>query len=294
MTSENVATIGFFDGLHKGHQEIIKKTVQIAEKKNLPSMAITFNQHPSSVLESQNTCLLIRPTEKIKQLKKFGVDQVVVMEFNKEFARLSPQAFIKKVLLPLHVCHVVVGENFRFGRERQGDLKFLASYGKRHGIDLTIQPLLRAGTEKISSSRIRSLLRQGRLEGVSEMLGRFPTFTGQVVRGMARGKRLGFPSANLQLDEELCLPKIGVYGGYVRINGRKKKCLINWGYAPTFKERRRPVLEVYCLDLNQDLYSKQLEVELRLRLRDEISFSSEEALVKQLRKDAQKVKDMLR
>lgn len=294
MTSGNVATIGFFDGLHKGHQEIIKKTVQIAKKKSLSSMAITFDQHPSSVLKSQNTCLLIRPTEKIKQLKKLGVDQVVVMEFNKEFAHLSPQAFIEKVLLPLHVYHVVVGENFRFGRERQGDLKFLESYGKEHGIDLTVQPLLRAGTEKISSSRIRSLLKQGRIKKVSEMLGRFPTFKGSVVQGRARGKKLGFPSANIQLDEELCLPKIGVYGGYVKKGDKRKKCLINWGYAPTFKERRRPVLEAHCLDLNQDLYSKQLEVELRLRLRDEISFSSEEALVKQLRKDAKKVKDMLR
>lgn len=303
MSGGSVATIGIFDGLHKGHKAIIKKTVQIAKQKRLASIAITFDRHPSSTLKSQHTRLLIGSYEKIKQIKKLGINQVIVIEFDRQFSQLSPRQFVDKVLLPLNVSHIVVGEKFRFGRDRRGDLKFLASYGRRHGIDLTIQPLLRAGPsvrtgragrEKISSSRIRSLLKQGKIKEVSEMLGRFPTFKGHVVPGKARGKRLGFPSANLRLDEMLCLPKIGVYGGYVKVDSKRKKCLINWGYAPTFGKRDRPVLEVHCLDLDQDLYNKQVEVEIRLHLRGEISFSNKEALARQLKRDAKKVKDMLR
>lgn len=295
MAAKSVVTIGIFDGLHEGHQAVIKKAVQIGRRKHLTSIAITFDRHPLSVLKpAQHICLLTTPAEKISRIRKLGIDQIMLIEFDEDFAHLSPKDFFDQVLLPLNVQHIVVGEEFRFGQGRSGDVRFLENYGRKHGVCLTIQPLLQIGREKISSSRIRSLLKEGKVKEVAEMLGRFPIYRGRVVPGEARGKRIGFPSANIELNKNLCMPKIGVYAGYLKIDGQRKKSLLSWGYAPTFGKRKEPILEAHCLDSCQDLYSKEVEVELKWRLRREISFPNEEALAKQLKKDAKKAQDMLR
>jgi riboflavin kinase/FMN adenylyltransferase len=291
----SVVTIGIFDGVHKGHQATIEKTVSLAKDKGLRSVALTFDRHPLETLKpEEKPDLLTSLEEKISLMKKLGIDHVVVLEFTKEFSQLSAEEFLKRILIPLNVKAIVVGEGFHFGSRRAGDTELLEEYGKKHRIKVSIQPLIRTGAQKISSSQIRRLLKEGDIDRASKMLGRFPTVKGVVIHGDKRGRALGFPSINIHSAKGICLPKVGVYAGLISFDKKKRMSAINLGYAPTFGGRKEICLEAYILDFEEELYGKEVEVEFRARLRDEIPFPDAKSLAEQLRKDAQKVRHMIR
>lgn len=294
MARETVVTIGMFDGVHRGHQAVIRKAIESAKAARLTTVAVTFDRLPSGVVRGSEPALLTTMDEKIRLLKKLGVDQVLVFEFNDKFARLSAGEFIEKVLAPLNPGYVVVGEEFRFGRARGGDVDLLKEYGAGRGWEVLVQPLLALDGKKVSSSAIRSALKAGRVEDARIMLGRRPTFPGLVVEGTGRGRGLGFPTANIEVEPDVLMPRTGVYAGYLRHARSFKACTINWGYAPTFGDRRKPVFEAHCLEGATDLRGKHVEVELEVRLRDEKTFPDRGSLVQQLRADAHKARDMLR
>lgn len=291
----SVVTIGIFDGVHKGHQEIIKRAVAIAKERGLKSIALTFDRHPLETLKPEEKPDLLTPLpEKISLIKKLGIDHIVVLEFDKEFSQLSPEEFLRRSLLPLDVKEIIVGEGFRFGQGRTGDTRFLEEYGKKNNINVSIQELIQIGGQKAGSSLIRRLLREGDIDKVSEMLSRFPTVRGVVVHGDKRGRALGFPSVNIHPSKGTCLPKVGVYAGLVSFDKSRKRSAINIGYAPTFGGRKEICLEAYILDFTGELYGKEVEIEFRARLRDEIAFPDAKSLAEQIVKDAQKVRDMIR
>lgn len=285
---KSFVTIGQFDGIHLGHQVIIGAVVKEARRCGGWGIVVTFDKLPEAVLSPETAPrLLTPPAEKTRLLKGLGVDKVLILHFTPEFAACSARRFLDETILPLNVGELIVGEDFRFGRGRKGDISYLTKYADRHGFAVRTVPLLTVGGVKAGSSRIRNLLAAGDIEAARAMLGRYPSYSGRVVPGDGRGREIGFPTANLMLDKNVCLPEEGVYAGVAVTGGARFVCLVNLGLAPTFGPRRAPLMEAHLLGYKGDLYGRVLEVEIRHRLRDELVFPDTEALLAQLAKDAQ-------
>lgn len=282
-----VATIGSFDGLHLGHQEIIKKTVAEARKKNEPSLVITFDQHPRAFLRPWEPLgLLTTLEEKVKLIEKFAVDYVLILRFE-QIATLTPEQFCSHILhKEAKVCHLFVGENFRFGAKAKGTTSTLVNCGQRQGFAVEVIPLKKINGSPVSSSLIRKLLKKGEVEKIKSLLGRYHQLSGIVVEGDKRGKLLGFPTANIQAEPQLCLPKAGIYIGYTIINNKTHPSVINCGFKPTFG--RHPFqCETYIFNFNRNLYGQKITIQLLKFIRTEQKFSSVEKLVDQIKKDVE-------
>ncbi len=288
-------TIGLFDGVHLGHQYIIRRVVEVSTRDHLRSIAVTFDRHPSEILSKENNPKLITQTEvKTTLIKEMGIEQIELIEFNREFAELDPQKFLEVFLLPLNVSELIVGEDFMFGHNRKGDMAFLDKYASINNIKLVSIALQRINGEKISSSRIRQLIVQGNIELAAKYLGRYPLYTGQVVRGESRASSFGYPTANIELHNNLCLPKSGVYAGEVTASNFTRPCLINIGYAPTYGDRDEKVFEVHILDYKNELYGQKLNVTIKKMIREEKRFADEKSLVNQISKDVKLLRNMIR
>lgn len=269
----SVIAIGNFDGLHLGHQALLQKTIQIAKKAGRPSIAYTFTPHPRKALR------LMSDAQKAEYLKDFGVDQVIFQAFTPEFASLSPADFIQKVLIDqLQATHVVVGPNFAFGTKASGNTEMLQADGRF--ITHIVEPVWVSG-EICSSSLIREAIKQGDLEQAKVLLGRPYSLTGKVVKGAGRGRQLGFPTANLDVEQEV-LPPLGVYATYSKTLG---KGATNIGKQPTFGATNPVHIETHFLDFNGSLYDKKIEIFFERKIRDEKKFDSIEALKKQIKQD---------
>lgn len=291
--SESTVTIGVFDGVHRGHQEIISECVREARRRGIPSVVLTFERNPREVVSGECPCVITAPQRKITILEDLGVDFTISVRFNRRFASMEPDRFCRLILEGhLGAREVCVGENFHFGSGGEGDVALLARQGEVLGFQVDVVTLISVGGETLSSTLIRRLIGEGRVGEVSSGLGRPYAVTGRVVKGHSRGKRMGFPTANLSLVRDFCVPANGVYAGMAILGETGYRCAINIGSNPTFGDEE-VALEVFMIDFDGDIYGESLEVEFRHRLRPEIAFKGEKELARQIEKDVEAARSFL-
>ncbi|HEX2823048.1 MAG TPA: bifunctional riboflavin kinase/FAD synthetase [Streptosporangiaceae bacterium] len=288
-----VATIGEFDGVHRGHQRIVERAGEIARAENLPVVVITFDPHPDEVIRpGSHPPLLTTSRRRAELLAQLGADAVLVLPFSLEFSRLSPDEFVRVVLSErLHAAVVVVGENFRFGHKAAGDVPLLAQLGEKYDFTAEGVPLLVMDGVTVSSTYIRECLAAGDVAAAAHVLGRPHRVEGIVVRGHMRGRGLGFPTANLETPPHTATPADGVYAGWLTSLDLDGSEISRWpaaisvGTNPTFGAGDRTV-EAYALDRDDlDLYGAHAAIDFTARLRGTERFDSVEALITQMRQD---------
>ncbi|GAA4237051.1 riboflavin kinase/FMN adenylyltransferase [Streptosporangium album] len=292
----SVITIGVFDGVHLGHQQMVARAVEMAEELGLLSVVVTFDPHPEEVVRpGTHPPRLTTARHRTELLAQLGVDAVCVLPFTLEFSRMSPDEFVQTVLVDrLHAGGVVVGENFRFGHKAAGDVETLQTLGEKYDFVAEAVPLVSNG-ETISSTLIRERLAAGDMEAVATALGRPHRVEGVVVRGYQRGRRLGFPTANVEPPDFTAIPADGVYAGWLQgistgnlpavYGGERWPAAISVGTNPTFEGVPRTV-EAYALDRDDlDLYGAHMAVDFGPRLRGNVKFDSIEALIRQMHAD---------
>jgi|SRR5690625_79455 len=290
---ETIAAIGFFDGLHKGHQQVIMEAVNQAQEQQKESAVISFHPHPSVVLNSpKDPVQYITPiNEKEELIRTMGVDRLYIITFNKELSLLSPQVFIEQFIHRLHINHLVAGFDFTFGHKGAGNMDNIHSIGNKELSTTVIKPV-KHENEKVSSTRIRHQLKEGQVAEVGRLLGRPYETKGIVIEGDKRGHTLGFPTANLQIDEEKLLPKQGVYAVKVLYNGITYDGMANLGVKPTFvTDELKPQVEVYIFDFDKNIYGQELIVHWYQYIRDEKKFSGLDEIIAQLKKDEKTVRN---
>jgi len=321
VKTPTVVALGNFDGVHPGHQTVIKpvwlaaqqfQTTHAAESGTesgaiapIPTV-VTFHPHPREFFTGKRRDLLTPLEEKVAQLQRLGIQQLVRLPFDHALSCLSPEAFVEQILVRSLVAQAIsVGENFCFGHQRAGTAEDLRAIAARYGIPVHIAPMYRLDGERVSSSTIRNCLQQGLVETAAWLLGRPYTLVGKVVKGQQLGRSLGFPTANLRLPEEKFLPRLGVYAvrvcvqdqaasGIPTLNptGQSQPGVMNLGYRPTVDGSQRQV-EVHLLDWAGDLYGKALVVSLEKFLRAEQKFDSLDALKAQIQQDCDQARSLL-
>jgi len=288
-------TIGSFDGVHLGHQSLVLSMVTHANTAGLPSVVLTFYPHPSAVLRGRRPTFYINsPEEKAILLGDLGVDYVITQRFDHKLSQVSADAFLDMLQIHTGFSHFWVGEDFALGHEREGDHHFLETASANRKFQLHFVPPILLGEEVVSSTRIRQALRAGDVASVATYLGRTFTILGEVVAGSNRGKRLGFPTANLRVLEERAYPRSGVYACIAEVVGRHWPAVTNIGVRPTFEETQGvDTIETHLLDFNHDLYRQEMRLAFIDRLRDEQRFSSPEALIAQIQTDIRRAREIL-
>jgi riboflavin kinase/FMN adenylyltransferase len=295
--TKSVITIGNFDGVHIGHQALFHETIARADAIGGTSIAMTFEPHPIRLLKGGSPPPLITLHEqKIELISRSGLDLLICVPFTHAFAAIGAKTFVEEILIKkIGMTAMVVGEDYSYGRNREGNLKMLQTDAVRLGFTVVVVPGIPFSgetTERISSTRIRELVMDGELSASQKMLGRHYQVRGTVVRGRNRGgKLLGFPTANINLQDAL-RPKNGVYAVTVECLNRLFKGVVNIGYSPTFEDHQFTV-EVHLLDFDGDLYGKKIRVNFVQRIRDEKKFSGIEALANQIRKDIDEARELI-
>ncbi len=290
-----VLAIGVFDGLHRGHQQLIKKVIARARKTRGTAMVMTFWPHPVHVLKPEiRLPLLVSLEHRLKLFENLGVDVCVVVPFTLQFSQLSPKEFIENYLVrKLKPVEVFVGYDFRFGHARSGGLDLFQQEGEEFGFKVNIFDAVKGGRHIISSTRIRELISCGDLHKASRLLGRSVSLMGTVCRGDARGKKLGFPTANINLTCEV-IPPCGVYAVRVILSKKKFYGMANIGRRPSFhKEDGRINIEVHIFNFHQKIYGQEIIVEFFKKIRDERMFNSKDQLIEQLKRDEKKARKLL-
>ncbi|WP_028983023.1 bifunctional riboflavin kinase/FAD synthetase [Sporolactobacillus terrae] len=286
---EKVIALGYFDGVHLGHQKVIKTAVQIAEEKGMEAAVMTFYPHPSVVLrpDSKREAELTPNAAKAELFEQLGVNTVYFVKFDRILSQLSPQNFVDEYLIRLHAKHVVAGYDFTFGRKAMGNMDNIGEYSRSMFSYTTVAKVELFG-EKISSTRIRSLImKKGAVEEASELLRRPYQTTGTVVHGDQRGRTLGFPTANVEKDAAYLIPANGIYIVQLIVNGKALNGVCSVGLRPTFYSHEAAIqtVEVHVLDFNGDLYDQKVGIKWYRRLRPELKFNSADDLIKQMEKD---------
>jgi riboflavin kinase/FMN adenylyltransferase len=279
-------TIGNFDGVHLGHIPILKKIIEEAHGENRKALVITFDPHPKKVLHPDISPFYLITTleEKIKLLEDLGIDGVILIPFNLEFSKISAEAFVNQILWDkLHIRKIFVGHDYSFGKNKVGNVTFLAGKGKILGYAVDVFNAVKYGDETISSTRLRYAILNGNVKMAMRLLGRPYNVSGVVIPGKSRGSTLGIPTANIKPDKEL-IPTEGVYAVIVHIEDNRFQGVLNIGFNPTFCDNERSV-EVFILDFSGNIYGKRLNVVFIDRLRDEVKFDTPEQLVEQIKKD---------
>ncbi len=290
--SNCVAALGNFDGIHQGHAEILKKLREIQQEKSLPSSAVvSFYPHPVQVLRKFEVRQLTTLREKVRILKENGIDRLHLLHFSERLSNLSAQDFIDKILMTsCAVDTLVVGPDAAVGKGREGDVAFLQKVLHERGKELVVVDPLLFGGQKIGSREIRKCIERGEVDQARSLLGRPYLLEGRIVPGSARGRALGFPTANMSYRKQL-LPLRGVYATRLWSEGRAFPALTNIGFRPTFEDVQRIHVETYLIDQSIDLYSKRVELEFFSRLREERKFDSKEDLLFQIERDLKRAKD---
>ncbi|AXF55095.1 riboflavin biosynthesis protein RibF [Salicibibacter kimchii] len=284
-----VLALGYFDGVHEGHQKVIRTAISEAEKKGVEAAVLTFHPHPRTVLskhyEGDEYPELTPLPIKEARVRELGVDRFFIVTFDTTLSSLSPQQFVDGYILPLHVIHAVAGFDFSYGQYGKGNMETLPSHA-RGEFETTAVTKWERGGEKVSSTRIRQHIESGELEQANALLKRPHSVHGEVVKGDKRGREIGFPTANIALDSPYVLPPVGVFCAYVQIDGMDYPAVCSFGYRPTFHEQQtEPLIEAHLLSFHDDIYGKRVEMKWLKMLRPEVKFDSADALITQMEED---------
>lgn len=283
-----VLALGFFDGVHKGHQQVILEAKRQAEKHNAKLAVMSFNHHPSIVfqkLDAETMRYLSIMDRKIELMENLGVDYFYVIEFTYDFGTLKPQEFVDQYIVGLHAKAVVAGFDYTYGPKTIADMAHLPQYAKNRFAIVEVSPQVSENKEKISSTRIREALDTGDLAKANSMLGYTYQFGGHVMHGDARGRELGFPTANIKVQKNVRLPKTGVYVVSIRVQGEWYQGMASIGYNITFEKDREKTVEVNIFDFDKMIYGEKVTVRWHHYLRDEVKFTGIEGLIEQLDQD---------
>ena len=292
-----VITIGNFDGVHIGHQALFHEVIEKADAMDGTSIVMTFEPHPVRVLKQNGHPPLITLYEqKVELIESSGIDVLICVPFTLEFAAISAKTFVEDILLTrIGMKAIVVGKDYTFGKGRKGDIKLLQTYANTLGFEVIVADwilTLNKSPDRISSTRTRELVMAGKVDEAQKLLGRYYQIRGVVTTGRNRGGRLlGFPTANIILQDELC-PKTGVYAVTVECGGNRHQGVANIGYCPTFGDQVFSV-EVHILDFNENIYNQKIRVNFIQRIRDEKKFSNISELSDQIKKDIIKTRNIL-
>ena len=293
----SAVSIGKFDGVHAGHRAVITELMTIAAREQLAAVVVTFDRHPLALLSpTQCPSTLVSPEQKLKLIAETGVEATLLLEFNRALASLPPREFIERVLVSaLHARFVLVGRDFRFGARGIGDVTLLRELGEEFGYSVgLIDDVKFDGERRVSSTWIRELLSAGEVTAAGELLGHLPTVRGQVVHGAARGRELGFPTANLSADSEGLIPADGVYAGWLTDAQKRYPAAISVGNNPTFDGVAQKQVEAYVLDeTDLDLYDHVVDVSFVERIRGMVAYSGVDPLIEQIRDDVERVRSIV-
>ncbi len=286
-----VIALGTFDGLHLGHTDVINMARDYAERSGLKLAVFTFSNHPLALIRPDLVPVrIISAEEKIKLLESFGVDYLINIPFTEDFAALSPDEFLDRLACFNYRC-LVVGENFTYGFLGSGKTETLERSGRKNGFDVIVRPLVKMNGNVVSSTGIRNLIQAGHIEYANRMLGRAYSITGKIVHGEQRGRKLGFPTANIELlHGEMAVPAPGVYAVTASIEGSIYEGMGNIGNNPTFNDVEHARLEVNLFNCSGDLYGKTMSVQFHKYIRAEKKFSGVEELCRQIEEDKKAIK----
>lgn len=273
--------LGYFDSLHVGHLTLIRKSMNLGKKVGV----LTMDPNPSSFFV--NDVKEINSIEdKIEILEKAGVDYLIILETDRELLNISAERFVKDILIPLGVKNVVCGFDYHFGKDKQGDPDMLSYYEE---FDTYVCDPIVDNEEKVSTTLIKSLLKEGNIKRVNKLLTRQYQIKGKVIHGNSLGSKIGYPTANIELDDTKLYPKVGVYSGYVKVDGKEYLSMINIGTHPTINQLNKEIVEVHIINQNIDLYDKEITLIFKDFIRNEKKFNSLEELINQLNLDKEKI-----
>jgi riboflavin kinase/FMN adenylyltransferase len=289
-------TVGSFDGVHLGHQELLENLTAGAHSVGAPAVVLTFDPHPASVLRpNKSPPFLTTLKERVELLNALGIDLVITHPFNRKVASQSAEDFLIRLKKHLGFKHFWVGHDFAMGRDREGDIQMLRRLGKKLDYELNVVNPVEIEGRIISSSRIRRLLAEGQVQEASHLLGRPYRLVGKVVEGARRGRMIGIPTANLNIPGDRAIPNRGVYVCQTHVNGKTWNSVTNVGVRPTFEmEAALPLVETHIFDFSDNLYGKDLQLDFIARLRDEQKFPNVQALVEQIQQDISRAQEFLR
>jgi riboflavin kinase/FMN adenylyltransferase len=287
-------TVGVFDGVHRGHQQIIRKLTAGAHASDAPAVVLTFDPHPASVLSGREIKCLTLPDERAELLGQLGVDAVITERFTRELSAVTAYDFMSRLKGQLGLQHLLIGYDFALGKGREGNATRLTEIGSELGYTVEVVPALSDASGVISSTEIRKLIELGNVAAAAELLGHPYSLHGPVIRGDGRGKTINVPTANIAYSPEKMIPAKGIYACWAYLNNRKYQAAINIGTNPTFTpDKQTPNVEAHLLDLRRDLYGEDLRLEFVARLRDELRFDSVEKLLEQIWNDVEVTRRLL-
>jgi riboflavin kinase/FMN adenylyltransferase len=292
--SRPILLMGNFDGIHLGHQALLRRAIDDAKETGGRSVVLTFEPHPLKILAPQRAPrLILTHKDKMTLLQSFGVDAVIVQTFDAAFANIEAEAFVREYLVGRIGAHKMwVGKDLRFGKGRKGSVEDLIRWGRETGFTVGLIEPIQLGGHRVSSSRIRTLIEQGEVREAGNYLGRYHFISGRVVSGHGRGRHLGYPTANIVARTEV-LPLDGIYASLMEIGGRQWRSVTSLGLNPTFGAGPRTI-ESYIFDFDGDLYDQAVKLFFVARIREEKKFSSAELLIEQIKLDVASAQDILR
>ncbi|MGD2295885.1 MAG: bifunctional riboflavin kinase/FAD synthetase [Candidatus Aminicenantes bacterium] len=292
LSKNTVSAIGNFDGIHLGHRKILQFLVQESKKQDLPSLVLTFSPHPEKFFGKKPVQMIQTLNQRLEEIKKNNIDMAFVLPFSDQIANLSSRDFIQKILIEMvHAEEIIVGENFRFGKNREGNSRILQRLSSICGFKFYSLPTEKKDGRVVSSSLIRIHLNRGEIQKANRLLGRPYEITGTVIKGQSRGKNLGYPTANISSENEI-FPS-GIFFTTVETGSERRPSLTSIGTRPTF-DQKETVIEVYIIDFSANLYGQTLKIQLLKKLRDEIKFDTPEQLADQITKDLSAAKSYFR
>ncbi len=284
-----VIALGNFDGVHTAHEQILANCLSYADKNNIKCGVLLFDRHSAKTTHTRDISIITTLNQKLELMEQAGMDFVYMRPFDDEFMKKTPEEFVGLLIKNLKIRAVCVGYDYRFGHKASGDTQLLEELGAKYGFEVSVAPPVMIGDEIVSSTLIRSMVKNGEVEKAAEFLSRPFFVEGEVVRGKQNGRKMGFPTANVSYGEDTLLPKTGVYAGVTTVDGEKYKSVVNVGNNPTFNADKITI-ESHIFDFDSDIYGKTIKVEFKKYLRGNVKFSSIDELKAQIVKDAEQAK----
>lgn len=287
-------TVGVFDGVHRGHREIIRKLTQDARANHAPAVVLTFDPHPASVLSNREIRCLTTPDERAELLGSLGVDVVITQRFTRDLSTVPAHEYMSTLKTRLGLSHLLIGYDFALGKAREGNAPRLTEIGLELGYTVEVAPALGDESGVISSTEIRKLVSIGDMSEAAKLLGYPYRMSGEIIHGAGRGKQINFPTANVDYPKEKATPPNGIYACWARLGNERYMAATNIGLNPTFTpERKIPSLEAYLLDFDRDIYGETLALDFVKRLRDETRYTTVAALIEQIHEDVRQTRSIL-